>query len=115
MYHLNSLRCGKRHEVLVLYSESRQLPSFVEWGEKHNPPTDEKTVARIVKVENAGDEKTLNNWSRSETTKVIRIEVKVVWVSSAENDDHDVNVVMDFSSPSAIVRLDKNLEKIKPA
>jgi hypothetical protein len=39
--------------------EDRQLPFFVQWIKNHHPSTDGKAVAKIVKIEIAGDESTI--------------------------------------------------------
>ncbi len=74
--------------------------------ENHHSPTDGKTFARIVKVANAGDEKTIADWSKSDTPKPIGTEVEVTYVNTADNDSHNGSVAMHFSTPSGIVRLD---------
>ena len=86
--------------------EDRQLPFFIEWIENHHPSTDGKAVAKIVKVEIAGDEKRITDWLGSDTAKAIGPDVEVVWVSAAENDGDNGIVAVHLSTPSGVVRLD---------
>ena len=86
--------------------EDRQLPFFIEWVENHHPSTDGKAVAKIVKVEIAGDEKTITDWLGSDTVKAIGPDVEVVWVSATENDGDNGIVAVHLSTPSGVVRLD---------
>ena len=86
--------------------EDRQLPFFIEWIENHHPSTDGKAVAKIVKVEIAGDEKTITDWLGSDTAKAIGADVEVVWVSATENDGDNGIVAVHLSTPSGVVRLD---------
>ena len=86
--------------------EDRQLPFFIEWVENHHPSTDGKAVAKIVKVEIAGDEKTITDWLGSDTVKAIGADVEVVWVSAAENDGDNGIVAVHLTTPSGVVRLD---------
>ena len=46
--------------------EDRQMPFFVQWIKNHHPSTDGKAVAKIVKIEIAGDESTIAEWLGSE-------------------------------------------------
>jgi hypothetical protein len=86
--------------------EDRQLPFFIEWIEDHHPSTDGKAVAKIVKVEIAGDEKRITDWLGSDTAKAIGPDVEVIWVSAAENDGDNGIVAVHLSTPSGVVRLD---------
>ena len=86
--------------------EDRQLPFFIEWIENHHPSTDGKAVAKIVKVEIAGDEKRITDWLGSDTAKAIGPDVEVIWVSAAENDGDNGIVAVHLSTPSGVVRLD---------
>jgi hypothetical protein len=86
--------------------EDRQLPFFIEWVENHHPSTDGKAVAKIVKVEIAGDEKIITDWLGSDTAKAIGADVEVVWVSAADNDGDNGIVAVHLSTPSGVVRLD---------
>ena len=86
--------------------EDRQLPFFIEWIENHHPSTDGKAVAKIAKVEIAGDEKTITERLGSDTAKAIGPDVEVIWVSASENDGDNGIVAVHLSTPSGVVRLD---------
>ena len=86
--------------------EDRQLPFFIEWVENHHPSKDGKAVAKIVKVEIAGDEKTITDWLGSDTAKVIGQDVEVDWVSASENDGDNGIVAVHLSTPNGVVRID---------
>lgn len=86
--------------------EDRQLPYFIEWIENHHPSTDGKAVATIVKVEIAGDEKTITDWLGSDAAAALGSNVEVVWLSPAENEGENGIVAVHLSTPSGVVRLD---------
>ncbi len=86
--------------------EDRQLPYFIEWVENHHPSTDGKAVAKIVKVEIAGDEKTITDWLGSDAAAALGDNVEVIWLSPAENDGENGIVAVHLETPSGVVRLD---------
>ena len=86
--------------------EDRQLPFFIEWIENHHPSTDGKAIAKIVKVEIAGDEKTISNYLGSTAAQALGDNVEVVWLSPADNDGENGIVAVHLSTPSGVVRLD---------
>ena len=86
--------------------EDRQLPYFIEWVENHHPSTDGKAVAKIVKVEIAGDEKTTAEWLGSNATQALGDEVEIVWLSPNDNDGENGIVAVHLETPNGVVRLD---------
>ena len=86
--------------------EDRQLPFFIEWIENHHPSTDGKAVAKIIKVEIAGDEATITNYLGSDTAKALGDNVEVVWLSPEDNDGENGIVAVHLNTPSGVVRLD---------
>jgi len=78
--------------------EDKQLPFFIEWKSLDHPSTDGKVIAKIVKVEIAGDEKRITEWLGSE--------VEVIWLSPADTDDESGIVAVHFMRPSGVVRVD---------
>ena len=86
--------------------EDRQLPYFIEWIENHHPSTDGKAVATIVKVEIAGDEKTIAEWLGSDAAAALGDNVEVQWISPADNDGENGIVAVHLSTPNGVVRLD---------
>ncbi len=86
--------------------EDRQLPFFIEWIENHHPSTDGKPTAKIVKVEIAGDEKTISTWLGSDLTQAFGANVDVEWIDSSENDGENGIVAVHLATPEGVVRLD---------
>ena len=86
--------------------EDRQLPFFIEWIENHHPSTDGKAVAKIVKVEIAGDEATITNYLGSDTAQALGDNVEVVWLSPEDNDGESGIVAVHLNTPTGVVRLD---------
>jgi hypothetical protein len=86
--------------------EDRQLPYFIEWIENHHPSTDGKPVATIVKVEIAGDEKTITDWLGSDAAAALGSNVEVVWLSPADNEGENGIVAVHLNTPNGVVRLD---------
>ena len=86
--------------------EDRQLPYFIEWVENHHPSTDGKAVAKIVKFEIAGDEKTITEWLGSNTTQALGDNVVVDWLSPTDNDGENGIVAVHLETPSGVIRLD---------
>lgn len=86
--------------------EDRQLPFFVEWLSLDHPSTDGKAIAKIVKVEIAGDEKTISEYLGSPAHLALDSDVEIQWVSPSENDDDNGIVAVHLNTPSGVVRLD---------
>ena len=86
--------------------EDRQLPYFIEWVENHHPSTDGKAVSKIIKVEIAGDEKTITEWLGSDAAQALGDNVEVVWLSPADNDGDNGIVAVHLETPNGVVRLD---------
>ena len=86
--------------------EDRQLPYFIEWTENHHPSTDGKAVATILKVEIAGDEKTITDWLGSDAAAALGSNVEVEWLSPNDNDGENGIVAVHLSTPNGVVRLD---------
>jgi hypothetical protein len=66
--------------------EDKQLPFFIEWLSLDHPSTDGKAIAKIVKVEIAGDESRIEEWLGSELRAAIGSDVEVEWVPAAASD-----------------------------
>jgi hypothetical protein len=62
--------------------EDRQMPFFVQWIKNHHPSTDGKAVAKITKIEIAGDESTISDWLGSDIKNAIGSGIDVDWVST---------------------------------
>ena len=66
--------------------EDRQMPFFVQWIKNHHPSTDGKAVAKITKIEIAGDASTISDWLGSDIKNAIGSGIDVDWVSTELND-----------------------------
>jgi hypothetical protein len=86
--------------------EDKQLPFFIEWLSLDHPSTDEKAIAKIVKVEIAGDESRIEEWLGSGLGAVIGSDVEVEWFSADVNDGDSGIVAVHVMTPSGVVRLD---------
>lgn len=85
--------------------EDRQLPWFIEWLSLDHPSTDGKAIAKITKIEIAGDENTITNYLGSDLAHAIG-DIDVVWVDPADNDDQNGIIAVDLQTPNGVVRLD---------
>ena len=86
--------------------EDRQLPFFIEWIENHHPSTDGKAIAKIVKVEIAGDPVRIEEWLESDLTNALGNEVEVVWLSPADTEGESGIVAVHLMTPSGVIRID---------
>ena len=86
--------------------EDRQMPFFVQWIKNHHPSTDGKTVAKIVKIEIAGDETTISDWLGLDVKSAIGSGIEVDWLNQAENEGETGIIAVHLSTPNGIVRLD---------
>ena len=86
--------------------EDRQMPFFVQWIKNHHPSTDGKAVAKIVKIEIAGDESTIAEWLGSEVKKAVGSDIEIEWVSVDANDGDSGIVAVEVETSSGKVRLD---------
>jgi hypothetical protein len=85
--------------------DDSQLPFFIQWLSNDHPSTDGKAVAEIVKIEIAGDEKTIEEWLGSDLSKAFD-GVAIEWVDPATNDGQTGLVAVHLSTPNGVVRLD---------
>ena len=86
--------------------EDRQMPFFVQWIKNHHPSTDGKAVAKIVKIEIAGDESTISEWLGSDVNTAIGSGIEIEWVSSDANDGESGIVSISIESNNDIVVID---------
>jgi hypothetical protein len=86
--------------------EDKQLPFFIEWLSLDHPSTDGKAIAKIVKVEIAGDESRIEELLGSELRTAIGSDVEVEWASKSANDGDSGIVAVHVMTPSGVVRLD---------
>ncbi len=82
-----------------------QLPFFIEWSSADHPSADGKAVAEIVKIQIAGDLKTIEAWLGTDIKSALG-DVEVEWLDVEANDGITGVVAIDFKTPNGIVRLD---------
>jgi hypothetical protein len=82
------------------------MPFFVQWIKNHHPSTDGKAVAKISKIEIAGDESTIKEWLGSEVKSAIGGGIEIEWVSADANDGDTGIVAVEVETASGKVRLD---------
>jgi hypothetical protein len=86
--------------------EDKQLPFFIEWLSLDHPSTDGKAIAKIVKVEIAGDQSRIEEWLDSGLGAAIGSDLEVEWVSADVNDGDSGIVAVHVMTPGGVVRLD---------
>jgi hypothetical protein len=86
--------------------EDRQMPFFVQWIKNHHPSTDGKAVAKIVKIEIAGNESAIAEWLGSEVRPAIGSGIEVKWVPLDSNDGESGIVSISIDSIHGVVVID---------
>jgi hypothetical protein len=71
-----------------------------------HPSTDGKAIAKIVKVEIAGDEKRITDWLGNDLATALGSEVEVMWLSPADTEGESGIVAVHLMTPSGVVRVD---------
>ncbi len=71
-----------------------------------SPTTDGKAIAKIVKIEIAGDESRIEEWLVSELRPPIGSDVEVKWIAEYAIDGDSAIVAVHVVAPSGVVRLD---------
>ena len=82
------------------------MPFFVQWIKNHHPSTDGKAVAKIVKIEIAGDESTIAEWLGSEVKTAVGSGIEIEWASLESNEGDSGIVAVEVETSSGKVRLD---------
>ena len=85
--------------------EDSQLPFFIQWMTQDHPSTDGKAVAEIIKIEIAGDEKTIEEWLGSDLSRAFD-GVEIEWVDPSTSDGQTGLVAVHLSTPNGVVCLD---------
>ena len=86
--------------------EDRQLPFFVEWVSKDHPSSDGKASAKIVKIEVAGDPKSIKDWLGVELKEAIGSGIEIQWLTPLEADGETGIVAVHLETPNGKIRLD---------
>ena len=71
-----------------------------------HPSTDGKAIAKIVKVEIAGDEKRITDLLGNDLATALGSEVEVQWLSPADTEGESGIVAVHLMTPSGVVRVD---------
>ena len=85
--------------------EDRQLPFFIEWLTVDHPSTETDSVAKITKLEIAGDPKRISDWCGEDFTSVFE-GIEVLWIDPIENDGETGLVAVSFSTPTGNFKLE---------
>ena len=85
--------------------EDRQLPFFIEWLSEEHPSTETDAVAKISKLEIAGDPDRIREWIGEDFTSAFD-GIQIDWIDPSENNDETGLVAVHFSTPSGSFRLD---------
>jgi hypothetical protein len=85
--------------------EDRQLPFFIEWLTNDHPSTEGTAVAKISKLEIAGDPKRISEWIGEDFTSAFE-GIDIVWVDPSVNKDETGLLAVHFSTPSGNFKLE---------
>ena len=85
--------------------EDAQLPYFIQWLSQDHPSEDGKPHAKIVKIEIAGNEKSIEEYCGCEMAQAVG-DIEVVWVDPADNDGENGIVAVHLQTPNGVVRID---------
>jgi hypothetical protein len=86
--------------------EDKQLSFFIEWLSLDHPSTDEKVIAKIVKIEISGDESRIKEWLGSALRTAIGSDVEVEWIPAAASEGESGIVAVHVMTPIGAMRLD---------
>ena len=85
--------------------EDRQLPFFIEWQTEDHPSKEAKAVAKIEKLEIAGDPERVREWIGEDFESAFA-GIALEWVDPAENGGETGIFAVHFSTPTGSFRLD---------
>ena len=85
--------------------DDSQLPFFIQWLSSIHPSTDGKAVAKIIKIEIAGVENTIEEWLGSDLSKAFD-GIEIEWVDPTTNDEETGLVAVHLTTANGVVRLD---------
>jgi hypothetical protein len=86
--------------------EDKQLPFFIEWKSPDHPSIDGKAIAKIVKIEIAGEPVRIQEWLGCDLKTALGAEVEVVWLTPADAEGESGIIAVHLMTPSGVVRLD---------
>jgi hypothetical protein len=85
--------------------EDAQLPFFIQWLSQEHPSEDGKPRAKIVRIEIAGDEKSIEEYCGCDLVNAVG-DIEVVWVDPADNDGENGIVAIHLQTSGGVVRID---------
>ena len=85
--------------------EDSQLPFFIQWLSAEHPSTDGKAQAKIMKIEIAGDEKTITNYLGTDLKQAIG-DIEVEWSEPSDSDGNNGIIAVHLETPNGVIRLD---------
>jgi len=85
--------------------ESRELPFFIQWLTEDHPSKDGNAVARIEKIAISDDNLLADSWFKDEILSSLA-EVEIEWVESKLNDEEKGIIMIEFSTPEGMKKLD---------
>lgn len=85
--------------------EDRQLPFFIEWLTNDHPSKEAKAVAKIEKLEIAGDPERVREWIGEDFESAFA-GIALEWVDPAENSGETGIFAVHFATPNGTFRLD---------
>ncbi len=83
----------------------RQLPFFIQWLTDKHPSTENDAIAKITKLEIAGNKSVIRDWIGEEFSSVFN-EIDVDWVDPSDNSNETGLIAVNFSTPNGDFRLD---------
>ena len=85
--------------------EDRQLPFFIEWLTDDHPSKEAKAVAKIEKLEIAGDPERVREWIGEDFESAFA-GIALEWIDPQENNGETGIYAVHFSTPTGSFRLD---------
>ena len=85
--------------------EDRQLPFFIEWLSDEHPSTHTDSIAKISKLEIAGDAERIREWIGEDFTSAFE-GIEIDWINPDENNGETGLIAAHFSTPNGTFRLD---------
>ena len=85
--------------------ESRELPFFIQWLTDDHPSRDGKAVARISKITMVNEKQLHDSWFKEEIISSLA-DIEIDWDGSNNNDGEKGIVLIEFTTPEGIKKLD---------
>ena len=85
--------------------QDRQLPFFIQWLTSEHPSTESDAVAKITKLEIAGNEKRIRDWIGEDFGSSLD-GIEINWIDPSQNNNETGIIAVDFSTRNGTFRLD---------